>query len=228
MRKYFLIFLFLLFLIGIFILFKKSPNSQNIKPINIEKKDIDIKIKEKDEFGRKIVQTRDSDPDCTEGVFEYIYYGEIKEDMPVKVILSCDQERFNIVGSVSQIIDSKNKDDMPQDDSFNSLADISSGSQVVDIADDYNFDGYNDLSSISSNGQGLDGVKSFNIFLYSSKTQKFVFNPELSKLQNISVDSKNKLVLEVFGVGFAGKGEDELVDIVNKHKWVNGHLVKVK
>lgn len=175
--------------LGFYLLQKQSINKVR-EPINIEKQDIDITVKEKDEFGRKIIQTRSSDPDCTDGVYENIYYGEIKKDMPVKVVLSCDQERFNIVGSVTQLIDSTNGIDLAGDDVV--LVDISSGSQVVDIEDDYNFDGYNDLSAISSNGQGFDGVDSFNIFLYNPKIQKFVYNAEISKLQNTLMDTKNK------------------------------------
>jgi uncharacterized protein YneF (UPF0154 family) len=114
--------------LGFYLLQKQSINKVR-EPINIEKQDIDITVKEKDEFGRKIIQTRSSDPDCTDGVYENIYYGEIKKDMPVKVVLSCDQERFNIVGSVTQLIDSTNGVDLVGDDVV--LVDISSGSQVV-------------------------------------------------------------------------------------------------
>lgn len=175
--------------LGVFLL-KKQLINKVTEPVKIEKKDIDITVKEKDEFGRKIIQTRSSDPDCTDGVYENIYYGEIKKDMPVKIVLSCDQERFNIVGSVTQLIDSTNGVDLVGDDVV--LVDISSGSQVVYVEDDYNFDGYNDLSAISSNGQGFDGVDSFNIFLYNPKIQKFVYNAEISKLQNSLMDTKNK------------------------------------
>jgi hypothetical protein len=66
------------------------------------------------------------------------------------------------------------------------------GRKSSDVEDDYNFDGYNDLSAISSNGQGFDGVDSFNIFLYNPKIQKFVYNAEISKLQNSLMDTKNK------------------------------------
>ncbi len=217
----YIIIILLISVIIIFFIFnnKKQPDIKT--PIKIEKKDIDILIKEKDEFGRKITQTRSSDPDCTGGILEHIYYGELKEDKPVKIILSCDQERFNIVGSVIQIIDSTNESDMPQNDSFNALADISNGSQVVYLEDDYNFDGYNDLASISSNGSGVD---SYNIFLYDKKLEKFVFNTELSKLQNILVNENNKYVFEDFSY-YEG---DKYIEDYRRYKWVNGHLVKVE
>lgn len=209
-------------------------HGQNIKTqVNIES-DTDVVVMEKDSENRPIVQIRKSDPDCNavfeeiesdgiDPVFEHVYYGELKKDMPVQIILSCDQERFTITGAVNQIIDVNDKVMFPEPDMFNALADITNGSGVVYLEDDYNFDGYNDLASISSSGSE---VYSYNAFLYDTSVQKFIFNTELSKLQNLMVpDYENKYISEDFSY-YLESGEH--VEVFKNYKWVDGNLVEIE
>lgn len=217
-------------------------NNNKDKGVDYLQESPEVIVLQRDSEGRSTDQIRKSDFDCkvsTEDagpdsidptdenvyVVEHVYYGNLKEGQPVQIILSCDQERFTITGAVKQVIDINDTKMFPDLDMFNALADIASGSGVVYLEDDYNFDGYNDLHTISSNGQGWDGVDSVNIFLYDPVVQKFVFNTELSKLQNVlPPDYENKFIFEDFSY-YNGK---EHVEAYRKHKWVNGHLVKIE
>ena len=125
------------------------------------------------------------DPECIGVLHEYYilgfgvehtYEGEIAENMPVKVVLSCDHTTFTISGSINQIITSSDIKENPDDEALE-LADLMLGSEVVKIDSDYNKDGYNDLSSIINNGSEVDSTA---VFLYNPQQNKFIYSKELS------------------------------------------------
>jgi hypothetical protein len=123
---------------------------------------------------------------------ENVYQGFIKPEKQVEITLSCDHKSLKIEGSVNQIIKSK---DLSQ--YFNGkeieLADTISGSLVIELESDYNSDGYNDLTSIWSKGSGVSGISSALVFLYDDKNNIFVFNKELSFVNNLSVSPEGDL-----------------------------------
>lgn len=123
-------------------------------------------------------QLNKADPKCTGEKNEYhdigygiehVYTGNITNNMPIKVVLSCDHERFTITGAISQIITGK---EIKGNDT-GELADTSTGSIVVYLDEDENKDGYNDLQTILSNGSQVDTYASF---LYSPVKKQFVFD----------------------------------------------------
>jgi hypothetical protein len=149
---------------------------------------------------------------------EHTYEGTINSEKNVKIILSCDHEKFTISGAVNQIILSSDIVDNSE------LADLSSGDLVVGLDLDFNFDGYNDLSSIINNGQGIEAVKTYAIFLFDPQKQQFVYNNELSFLENISVAKEKNLLTQTFCTSQSDGGA-KCADTM--YKWSNGHLIKL-
>ena len=147
---------------------------------------------------------------------EHIYTGEIKKDIHVKIVLSCNQDKLTISGSVNQVI---TVDDIKKilNESDVDFVDLSMGSEVVNLDSDYNFDEYNDLSVVSSNGSGVD---SYNIFLYDPTSNKFIFNKDLSSIQNIIINEKAKLIISDMCY------EDDTICKPDTYKWLNGKLNK--
>lgn len=105
---------------------------------------------------------------------------------------------------------------------------VSSSSELsIDIDSDYNFDGYNDITSLYSEGAGYSAIRSYNIFLYEPKTNTFVFNPQLSDLENIGVDENKKEVYQdyyYFDKAISEGGVQMHNRIV--YKWKDGVLAK--
>jgi len=141
---------------------------------------------------------------------EHEYEGTIKEGQEVKIILSCDHKKLKISGAVNQVISSKFQ-----------LADLVSGSNVIGVKEDYNFDGYNDLESISSNGQGISALDSYEIFLYDSELNKFVFNEELSNIVNIYPEVSDQTIRQEFNFGY-GIGFERII-----YRWEGDKLIKI-
>lgn len=153
---------------------------------------------------------------------EHTYEGDIKPGMHVKIVLSCDHKRITISGAVDQIIRASDIAKYTGGESAD-LADLSGGDLVVGIDSDYNFDGYKDISSINSNGQGVSGMKSYFIFLYDPKLNKFVYNNAASSLENITTDESKKEIYQEF----CFYRNDELICNKVYYKWYDGHLLKV-
>jgi hypothetical protein len=71
-----------------------------------------------------------------------------------------------------------------------------------------------------------------DVYLYDPITKQFIFNNELSKLENLQIDSEKKYVQENLSywtkpneeIGVQGNEE---IEVVQSYKWVDGHLVKV-
>ncbi len=161
------------------------------------------------------------------------YSGSIIAGKKISMTLSCDHKTITLSGSVNQTLQVKNKEyneagsdvGMTEDgpDGLIELADLSSGTEVIDTDSDYNFDGYNDITSISSNGQGRSAIDSFIIFLYNPKTNQFVFNKQLSNLENISV-TENKTLMQQYcyfdSKGYSGKCN------ITYYKWKDEKLIK--
>lgn len=152
---------------------------------------------------------------------EHEYKGNIRDGMPVQIVLSCDLATFTITGSVQQVIKAE---DIPHNDGdveSIALADLIAGTEVVDVNSDYNFDGYNDLSSIATNGQGTQGVDSYLIFLYDTKRKQFIFNKDLSSIKNIHIPEGSQKQI----------ASNEYLDDGYKttfYTWINGKIVKEK
>ncbi len=151
---------------------------------------------------------------------EHMFTGNIKEGMPVEVVLSCDHESFKIKGSVEQNITLEGLEKIDPVLNHNyELADFSSGDLVVDVNSDYNLDGYNDLSSLAINGSQL---KSVLVFLYNPTSSQFEYNHELSSIPNIGVD-KDKKLIESYTCGWMSDKDCKN----DQYKWVNGYLEPV-
>lgn len=131
---------------------------------------------------------------------EHEYNGNIQSNMPVNIVLSCDHKTFTITGSINQIITSRDTVDSSYKGEISELADLVSGTEVVKVNTDYNFDGYNDLSTINSNGSGVNQVDGYYIFLYNPSLKKFVYNKELSQIENVYVPegSKNEVASSAY------------------------------
>ncbi len=121
--------------------------------------------------------------------FENVYKGSVTSEKEVKITLSCDHKSLKIEGSVNQVIKAKDLSQYFNGEEME-LADTISGSLVIEVEKDYDFDGYNDLTSIWS--QGSD-ISSKLIFLYDDKDNIFVFNKELSSIDNLNVSPEGDL-----------------------------------
>jgi len=176
-----------------------------------------------------------SDPSC-DGVkdpyynlgfgVEHTYEGDIKPGMHVKIVLSCDHQKLTISGAVNQVIQSSDLAKYNDGENID-LADLSSGTEVIGLNYDYNFDGYKDLESIVSSGQGISAIDTDIIFLYNPKINKFVYQPDLSALENIYVYDSDKTIRQEFNLGYdsntgGGAGFEEII-----YKWNNNSLAKV-
>lgn len=117
---------------------------------------------------------------------EDTYSGFLKPGSPVTVTLVCDRDQLNILGSVEQIITNPH----PERETWGLVATL--GGNGIAIETDYNFDGYNDLQTVPIQGSGWQGVVGYYIFLYDPETQQFKYSQELSALEWLQVDSKNK------------------------------------
>ncbi len=151
---------------------------------------------------------------------EHTYTGNLKEGLPVEIVLSCDHESFKIEGSVTQKISLEDLERIDSELNHNyELANIGSGNEVVDVNSDYNFDGYNDLSSVAINGSEVDSTF---IFLYNPVIRQFEYNTELSHLENIILDSSKKYVQE--DLSYYTESGEHIDGIYKTYIWVNGHL----
>ena len=165
------------------------------------------------------------DPDYILGFgIEHTYEGDIKPGMHVKIVLSCDHKKFTISGAVNQIITSADLKKYNNGEEVE-LADLVGGENIVDLNSDYNFDGYNDLSSIMSNGQGISGEKSFFIFIYDSRLNKFVYNDNVSSLTNVGA-VKEKSEISQTSCFFSSDEKNSITCDITYYKWASGHLQK--
>ncbi len=153
----------------------------------------DLVAQEKKELDLKCKKIRDSG--IADGVEQH-FEGNITPSMPIALTLSCDYETVTIKGSVDQILKS------PYPDSTE-LVDPSAHINSVVTTDDYNFDGYNDVAFLTVNGEGSQASDTYTIFLFDVQTKQFVYNKELSKITNISIDNEKKQIL-LHEVGDAG------------------------
>ncbi len=169
--------------------------------------------------------TAATDPACDGSKNQYFdigfgithqYDAEITPGQKVHMVLSCDHTRLTLSGAVNQEISSKELAKDQANTTFNSetgkpvtfdesteLADLSAGTNVVTIKNDFNFDGFNDLQLVASNGQGSMAIDGYYIFLYSSSTKQFKYSPELSAINNISIsEDLPKTIEQAFSYGF--------------------------
>jgi hypothetical protein len=63
---------------------------------------------------------------------------------------------------------------------------------------DWNFDGFNDISVLDECGSG--GL-SYWIWLYNTKSRRFIYNDELSKVWGLEMDSISKYIVRHFRAG---------------------------
>ncbi len=185
--------------------------------------DSKIVVVRKDEQGRPIEQLRIDDTNCSLGKppdielsLEYIIYENIKQDLPVTIITSCDRGTFTVTGSVTQVVKY-----MHENSWFNL--------ENVSVNRDFNFDGYNDLdiARIFSGGGGDDYNTKYisDIYLYDSVSKKFVHNIELSNLKNVILDPSKKYVQE--DLSYYTESGEHIDNMYKTYIWVDGHL-KVK
>jgi hypothetical protein len=176
---------------------------------------------------------------------ENTYTDFITPAMPVTIVLSCNQDKLTITGSINQIITSEDiihgegldiangMDTLRYSpDDFN-LVDTSNGSEVIDTATDFNFDEYNDLSVIVSNGmddEGYDGLDEYAIYLYNPSVHQFIYNSDLSSIANISVNESQKTVVSAHNCKLkTGKDGNDYATHCNYdvYKWVGEKLIEV-
>lgn len=161
----------------------------------------------------------DSDPKDIKK--EFYILGMIKQGLPVKAVIACDGKSISISGSINQTLEilddvSKQRTELMYRDKEQDL-----------FSSDYNFDGYKDITSLYSEGAGYSAIRSYYIFLYEPKTNTFVFNPQLSDLENIGVDENKKEVYQdyyYFDKAISEGGVQMHNRIV--YKWKDGVLAK--
>lgn len=153
---------------------------------------------------------------------EHRYEGEIASGRKVSVTLSCNHLRLTVSGAVEQEITAA---DLGKEAAFGELADLSGGSRVVSLADDYNFDGYNDLASVVSNGQGASAVDSFLIFLYDPSLNRFTYSRQLSAIENLWPDPATRTIRQQFC--YFGDEKPGLTCDQAEYRWISGDLVEI-
>jgi hypothetical protein len=89
---------------------------------------------------------------------------------------------------------------------------------TMDTAD-YNFDGHGDLALETAFKQGN---ASYCIWLFDTKTKRFVASPQLSQLTNPRPDPKTKTVISLSRGGCIGCSKQET------YRWSKGQLIPVR
>lgn len=196
----------------------------NVRRDKIEMgQDRDVVVMERDEEGRPTIQIRSGDIACKpypgktevsrEQRVEGLQYEELKTDTKIVVTNTCGGMTFVLGGAVTQTI-AYMHDDLDQ-------------LEIIKLDTDYNFDGFNDFEVVritSGGGEDPNTTYMSDIYLYDQTTKQFVYNAELSKLRNISVDPEQKYVIEE--ESYYTKS-NEHVEAYQNYQWTNGHLVKV-
>ncbi len=154
--------------------------------------------------------------------FTQEYKGTVAQGKEVNMTLSCDHTNLFVTGAVDQTIVVTSESGVKQE--------LSRGGPHGAVLDtDYNFDGYNDILSLVSAGQGYEAVDSYYVFLYQPKTNKFLFNEQLSNLQNIvGADATKIEIYQSFNFFEMEDGEQVLKNQVVTHTWKGEELVKVR
>lgn len=171
-----------------------------------------------EEVKTETVLVEDIECENEDDVYYNPFEGQINNEMSIKLELSCDHNRVNITGSVNQEIVRFKKNNRGESQE----SELVVNSSGLSFDEDYNFDGYNDISTLYNYGAGYMALYDNYYFLYDPLQNKFIFNKELSDLQNLVIKSTSTKTLEqVFNMG------PDLGYSITEYKWKGDKLIKI-
>lgn len=151
--------------------------------------------------------------------------GDSDRAMSINIILSCDHKKISISGAINQKILSSDLAEYYNGENIDLIYPEGIDNNIS--SDDYNSDGYDDLAVVYSRGNGISAVEYDLFFIYNPKNNKFIYNSQLSELENISVETLDHIITQYFDKGYDQKtggnfGFEEIT-----YKWNNDLLVKI-
>lgn len=155
-----------------------------------------------------------------------IIEGDIKKNMYVEAVLSCDHKKITISGAVNQAIKSSDLAKYYNGENVDLIEPTNIDDNLYLIYD-YNFDGYRDITVVFSRGQGISAIEYDLVFLYDSKMNKFIYQPDLSNLENVSARDSDKTIRQNFYLGYNQATDGSLGFNEITYKWNNNSLVKI-
>ena len=129
--------------------------------------------------------------------------------------LYCEEEKSGMINF--QVIEVFKNNKLIQKIKVDSVLVYHRNEVLFEVDKDVNFDGKNDIQLV--NWVGMHDA-TYNFYLYSKSSDKYVHFPQLSKIRNIEIDKENKMISSAYHDGPTDNSFDNYI-------WKKGKLVLI-